>query len=207
MSKSLPLHSFFYTVTLNDFHRIFLDFGDFLNQCCPCFCIEHFYKCNRLIKWRFLQIRHIIHISILFNMVNDFHNKCNLLLIQRRIIDKSRECVHSRIVVQLCNFTNQQTKGRILKFSCIILLTAQFICQDTFQFRIVSNGKGNPFSISQASPNLIFSIYLIPINLTLFVQNNLSFSSATFYLFGLSPSLYGTVAEGTTVEAGSVCID
>ena len=56
-------------------------------------------------KGWFHQHRFAFHITVLLDVMNDLLHECDLLCIQRFVIDKFRDPLHGGIVVQLCHFT------------------------------------------------------------------------------------------------------
>ena len=75
--------------------------------------------------------------------MNDLLHECDLLCIQRFVVDELGKCLHGSIVVQLCHFTHQQTKGCIPKLPCIVLFAAQLTGEDMFQLGVVALRKWN----------------------------------------------------------------
>ena len=120
------------------FHRI-----DRIHQFTPCFAIKQAGKQNGLVKGWFHQHRFAFHITVLLDVMNDLLNERDLLRIQRFVVDELGKCLHGSIVVQLCHFTHQQTKGCIPKLPCIVLFAAQLTGKDMFQLGIVAPGKRN----------------------------------------------------------------
>lgn len=120
------------------FHRI-----DRFHQLTACFAIKQAGKQNGLVKGWFYQNRFAFHITVLLDVMNDLLHECDLLCIQQFVVDELGKCLYGSIVVQLCHFTHQQTKGSIPKLPCIVLFAAQLTGKDMFQLGIVAPGKRN----------------------------------------------------------------
>jgi len=64
-------------------------------------------------------------------MINDLINKCYLLLIQRFIIDKGRECFHGSIMIQFGYLPDHKPKGCVPILTFVVFFTTELLGQDT----------------------------------------------------------------------------
>ena len=67
-----------------------------------------------------------------------FLHKCDLLCIQRFIVDELGECLHSGFVVELRHLAHQQTKRGIFELQGIIFFAAQLAGEDVFQLNVIA---------------------------------------------------------------------
>ena len=76
------------TLHHHNLYRIFLHGIDGLHKCHSGLRIEQLDEADRLVEWRLLQLRDIVHVAILLDVVDDLVNKLDLPLVQRLVIDE-----------------------------------------------------------------------------------------------------------------------